>query len=135
MVENERSAVNLFNATRGSRIPYAHKLAELRLVRATGQYSTSSNTIQEAKSTGSFFQQCLQVGEGVMHCHCLTFSTSATHRLIQNARVFVVVAVQAEQLPVAAISRVIVVIVVFVMYRQLAQARSGKLASASPIYT
>ena len=43
-------------------------------------------------------------------------------------------AIQAQQFPVAAIRRIIVVIVVFVVNRQFAQARAGKLAVASPAY-
>ncbi len=45
---------------------------------------------------------------------------------------FVIVAIQAEQLPVCAIRRIVVVIVIFVVHCQFAQARSGKLAAASP---
>ncbi len=44
----------------------------------------------------------------------------------------VVVAIQAEQFPVAAIRRIVVVIVIFVVHRQLAQTLTGKLTAASP---
>lgn len=57
-----------------------------------------------------------------------------SHRLIHHARMFIVVAIKTEQFPVAAISRIIVVIVVFVMYGQLAQTHSGKFAPASAAY-
>ena len=44
----------------------------------------------------------------------------------------VLVAVDAEQFPVAAIQRIVVVVVVFVVHGQLAQAHTRKLACASP---
>lgn len=58
--------------------------------------------------------------------------TPASCRLIQYARVLVVVAIQTEQFPIAAVRWVVIVIVVFVVYRQLAQAHARKLATASP---
>jgi len=48
---------------------------------------------QAIKSILFFLQHGLQVSEGVMRRHCLHFRFSATHHLIQNARVFVIVAV------------------------------------------
>ena len=50
---------------------------------------------------------------------------------IPLAGMFGIVAVHAEQLPVAAVGRVVVVVVVLVVDRQLAQARPCKLASAA----
>jgi len=47
---------------------------------------------------------------------------------------FVVVAVEAEQLPVAAICRIVLVIVIAVMHRQLAQVRLRELAGAPSTY-
>src|SRR5208282_965920 len=47
------------------------------------------------------------------------------------ALVFVVVAIEAQQLPVAAIGRVVVMIVVAVMHRKLAHVGAGKLAAAA----
>ena len=44
---------------------------------------------------------------------------------------FVVVAIQAQQFPVAAVARVVVVIVVLVVHRQFAQPRAGKFAAAA----
>ena len=69
-----------------------------------------------------------------MGCHCLISRPPASNRLIQLTRMFVIVTVQTEQFPVAAIRRVVVVIMVFVMYRQFAQAHSGKLAAAPRTY-
>ena len=69
-----------------------------------------------------------------MRRDCLHFGFSAAHHLIQNARVFVIVAVQAEQLPVTAVCRVVVVVVVFVVHRQFAQALPGKLAATPAAY-
>jgi len=47
---------------------------------------------------------------------------------------FVVVAVQAEQFPIAAIRRVVVVVVIFVVNGQFAQVYPGKAAPAAPAY-
>src|SRR5690606_2662292 len=46
----------------------------------------------------------------------------------------VVVAIQAQQFPIRAVFRVIVVVMVLVMDRQLAQALSRKLTGATPAY-
>jgi len=49
---------------------------------------------------------------------------------IQVAGVLVVVAVNTQQLPVAAVGRIVSVIMVFVMDRQLAQFFAGKITAA-----
>jgi flagellar biosynthesis/type III secretory pathway M-ring protein FliF/YscJ len=41
------------------------------------------------------------------------------------------VAIKTQQFPIAAIQWIVVVIVILVVYRQFAQARTGKLASAA----
>lgn len=48
------------------------------------------------------------------------------------ALMFVVVAVEAQQFPVAAVRRVVVVVVVAVVYRQLVQVLAVELARAAP---
>src|SRR5690606_54500 len=52
--------------------------------------------------------------------------------LVGVACVLVVVAIQAQQLPVGAVLRVVVVIVVAVVHGQLAQALAGELAGTAP---
>jgi len=54
-----------------------------------------------------------------------------TARRVELPGVLVVVAVQAQQLPVAAVGRIVVVVVVLVVHRELAQARAGELAPAA----
>ena len=49
---------------------------------------------------------------------------------VQGAVMFVVVAVDAQQLPVAAVGRIVFEIMVFVMHRQFAQIFSGKITAA-----
>jgi len=49
---------------------------------------------------------------------------------VEGAGVFVVMAIKAEQFPVAAIGRVIFVIMVFVVNRQFAQVFSGEITTA-----
>src|SRR5690606_33805035 len=52
--------------------------------------------------------------------------------VVDLPRVLVVVAVHAQQLPVAAIGRVVVVVVVAVVDRQLVHVGAGELARAAP---
>ena len=52
--------------------------------------------------------------------------------LIRNPRVFVLVAIDAKQLPVAAVEGIVVVVVVLVVDRQFTQPHPGKLAAAAP---
>ena len=49
---------------------------------------------------------------------------------VQAAGVLVIVAIDAQQLPVAAVRRIVVVIMVFVMDCQLAQFFAGKIPAA-----
>jgi hypothetical protein len=51
--------------------------------------------------------------------------------LLELPLVFVVVAVQAQQLPVAAVGRVVVMVVVLVVDRQLVHVRVIELAGAA----
>src|SRR5262249_43448073 len=46
--------------------------------------------------------------------------------------VLIVMAIQAQQLPIATVRRIVVVVVVAVMYGQLAQVLVGELAAAAP---
>ena len=70
-----------------------------------------------------------------MRCRYWLIAISPTpYCLIQKAGVFVIVAVQAEQFPIASVRWIIVMIVVFVMHSQLAQPHSRKLAATSPAY-
>ena len=79
-------------------------------------------------------EQIFQVGEGRMCCarhaasRTIAGIISAGFKL---ALVFVVMAVQAEQFPVAAIHRIVLVIVVTVMNRQFAQIGAGEFACAT----
>ena len=51
--------------------------------------------------------------------------------LVGNPCVLILMAINAQQLPVAAIERVIVVIVILVVHRQFAQTHAGELTAAS----
>src|SRR5512135_3717629 len=66
-----------------------------------------------------------------MCCRRWITALPGTHCFIHNARMLVIV---AKQLPVAAIWGIVIVIVILVMHRQLAQTNTRKLASASPAY-
>ena len=51
--------------------------------------------------------------------------------LLHSAGVLVVVAVEAEEFPVAAVGRVVLVVVVAVMHSQLAKISAGKFPAAA----
>ena len=74
-----------------------------------------------------------QVGKWIMGCHGrLITGFPSPYRLIQKACMLVFVAVQTKQFPIAAVQWVVVVIVVLMVNRQLAQAYARELAAASP---
>jgi hypothetical protein len=79
------------------------------------------------------FQLRLEVSEWIMCRHRFLHTRAALPTsLIQQAGMLVFVAIDAEQFPVAAVQWVVVVIVIFMMHRELAQAHPGKLATAAP---
>lgn len=67
-------------------------------------------------------------------CGVVVVAVSRPGLFFQQAHVLVVVAIQAQQFPIAAVRGIVVVVVVFVVHRQLAQARAGKFAAAAPAY-
>jgi hypothetical protein len=62
----------------------------------------------------------------------MVVAISRPRLFFKEAHMLVVVAIQAKQFPVAAIQRVVVVIVILVVDCQFSQARAGKFAAASP---
>src|SRR3989440_8096421 len=58
-------------------------------------------------------------------------ANAAARLCVLHARVLVLVAIDAEELPVRAVGRVVVVVAVLVMDGQLAQARGGEFARAA----
>jgi hypothetical protein len=78
------------------------------------------------------FQPRLQVGEGIVGCHRPSCArASSSDGFIRHARMFVLVAIDAKQFPVAAIERIVVVIVIFMVHCQFAQAHTGKFTTAA----
>ncbi len=72
-------------------------------------------------------QQVLQTGKRVMGSRRNDFLLRRTvQNLLMKLGVFVVMAIQAQQFPVAAIRRVVVVVVVFVVNRELTQVGTGE---------
>ncbi|OAD21641.1 hypothetical protein THIOM_002586, partial [Candidatus Thiomargarita nelsonii] len=49
-------------------------------------------------------------------------------------RVLIVVTIETQQLPIAAVGRIVVVIVVLVMDREFTKICAGKFASTTPTY-
>ena len=82
------------------------------------------------------FEEVFQIGERLRRGpaafrRIVTNSGLARGVMVELARMFIVMAIQAEQFPVAAITRIIVVIVILVMHRQLLQIFPRKLATAT----
>lgn len=82
-------------------------------------------------------QQVFQIGKGLRSGAIrrrFAALASGLNRCIvfQFARVLVVVAIQTEQFPVAAIGRIVVVVVVAVMHGELLQVLARELARATP---
>jgi len=61
----------------------------------------------------------------------LAFATGRPPVVVEHARVLVLVAVDAQQLPVAAVGRVVVVVAVAVMHGQLLHVGARELARAA----
>ena len=64
------------------------------------------------------------MGKGLMDGSCLLLAAGRHHGiriLIQISRVLIVVAVETQQFPVAPVGRIVVVVVIFVMDRELAK--------------
>ncbi len=83
-----------------------------------------------------FFEQIFQIGKGLrrgvfVRTLPVTNTRLARRVVIEFACVFVVVAVQAEQFPIAAVRRVVVVIVIAVMHGELLQVFASKLTRAA----
>src|SRR5688500_15409213 len=77
-------------------------------------------------------QQALQIREGGLRgCAMLIGGTASGAPRFQLALVLVVVAIQAEQLPVAAVGRIVVVVVVAVMDGALAQVLAREFPGAT----
>lgn len=81
------------------------------------------------------FQPCQCRREWVMRrrLHCGRKQADASVRF-EIAGMLVIVAVQAQQLPVAAIGRIVIVVVVTVMYGQLLHVGSRELSRATSAY-
>lgn len=80
-------------------------------------------------------QQSFQIRKGLVTSPSFLLTCcghTATRRLIDIACVFIVVTVQAKQLPVATVWGIVVMIVIAVMDCELMQVLPGKLALASP---
>src|SRR5690606_14383071 len=78
-------------------------------------------------------EQGLQVGErtGLGRYGRVFRGLCADAGVVDQARMLVVVTVHAQQLPVAAVGRVVVVVVVAMVDRQLLQVRARELARAT----
>ena len=94
------------------------------------------NAVLCAFQPGSLFgEQVLQIGEGLRGGAigvCLAIAPGLDCRVVlELARVLVVVTIQTQQLPVAAVGGIVVVVVVAVMHGQLLQVLAHELARAA----
>lgn len=81
--------------------------------------------------------QDLEIGErlvGIRPLLLIPHCRLAAYLLIQGSRVLAVVAIHAQELPVAAVGRIIIVVAVFMMHRQLVKFFTGKFSSAPGAY-
>ena len=76
-------------------------------------------------------QHLLEIGERRVGGGVALFGVCAAVGCLQQALVLVVVAVEAEQFPIAAIRRIVVVVVVPMVHRQFAQIAVGEFARAA----
>ena len=86
-----------------------------------------------AAASFPWFEQRFEIGERVA-CRGrrnVLGGRGADAGVVDVTRVFVVVAVNAQQLPIAAVGRIVTVVVVAVMHRQLLQVGAGELARAT----
>jgi len=74
------------------------------------------------------FEHGTESGERLVGGHPCHFATGSTSHRIQITGVLVIVAVQAKQLPIASVGRVVFVVVVSVVHRELVQIFKGKFA-------
>src|SRR5215469_4806436 len=133
----------------GRKRTFAHAIGESHLPdteRGTKHLELSSRRPQPHRSSTHLYevrrhfdrsallsgQQRLEIRKRRMSCTTAIFASVGTPgRRFQLTLMFVVVAVQAEQFPVAAVGRVVVVIVIAVMNRQLTQVGARKLAATA----
>src|SRR5207248_7229593 len=86
-------------------------------------------------AAASRFEPIGEIGEGpVGGGACGVICGGARARGLELARVLVVVAVHAQELPVAAVGGIVVVIMIAVMNRQLLDIRAIEFARASSAY-
>lgn len=88
---------------------------------------------------GFLFQQGIQAGKSFEgRRRLLSYFFGRTYFfvvfLVYIARMLVVVAKKAEKFPIAAVGRIVVMIVVFVVDREFAKALAGELSSATGAY-
>ena len=81
-----------------------------------------------------FLQQGVEIGERLVAGGRIrrAIRPLLPRGLSQGPGVLVVVAIKAQQLPVAAVGRVVIVVVVPVMHRQFTEILPGKFACAAP---
>lgn len=61
----------------------------------------------------------------------MSIGSAVAGRLVQHARVLVIVAIQTQQFPVTAVGRIVVVVMIFVVDSEFTQTHTGKLARAA----
>ncbi|CAK0772786.1 hypothetical protein CCP4SC76_5600017 [Gammaproteobacteria bacterium] len=81
-----------------------------------------------------FFKQIPKLGKGIVSGGGYGFGRPFWGAGFEQALMLVVVAIDAEQFPVAAVGRVVVVVVVTMVNRQFPQILAGELAATTPAH-
>ena len=90
--------------------------------------ATQTITVGARSLSFPAFEHGTESGERLVGGHWCHFATGSASERIQNTGMLVVVAVQAKQLPIASVGRVVFVVVVSVVHRELMQIFNGKFA-------
>src|SRR2546421_7831837 len=105
--------------------------------RSTSPSTASRRAFATAANSGPgsylfFLQELLELGERPMlRRRRIALLAPAAGSGIDYPRVLVLMAVNAQQFPIGAVRRIVVVVAVLVMHRELAQPLAGELAGAA----
>jgi len=95
---------------------------------ARRSWQPQTSTVGARSLSFPAFKYRTESGERLVGGHRCHFATGSASDRIQITGVLVVVAVQAKQLPIASVGRVVFVVVVSVVHRELVQIFKGKFA-------
>src|SRR5712671_1386108 len=124
-----RRALGLPMRSVKSGVPKTTKCAFMYASRSSGFNAILNRGQAPISALALVFQECVEPGERPVRAGRLVrLPRAAARPCVLDARVLVLVAIDAQELPVGAVGRIVVVVAVLVVHRELAQARGRKLA-------